>query len=87
MKYEKKKFGMLHDFSRRQEKKMHTFKQTQSGIEVGLRFLLQGQKQSWGAQLNVFIVFLSAELGTREGFCYPAQAEAGSLTHTHTLDV
>lgn len=80
---------MLHDFSRRQEKKMHTFKQTQSGTEVGLRFLLQGQKQSWGAQLNVFIVFLSAELGTREGFCYSAQAEAGSLTHTHThtLDV
>lgn len=31
----------------------------------------------------------SAELGTGVGFCYSAQAEAGSLTHAHalTLDI
>lgn len=51
-------------FSRRhgkERKKIHTFQQTHSSIEVGLCFLLQGfcgQKQSQGAQLNVFIVFL-----------------------------
>jgi len=53
---------MLRDLGRRQEKeKIHTFQQTQSSIEVGLCFLLHsflGQKQSRGAQLNVFIVFL-----------------------------
>lgn len=29
----------------------------------------------------------AAELGTRVGFCYTMQAEAGSLSHTHTLDI
>lgn len=38
-------------------------------------------------RLNVFIVFSSAELGTRVGFCRSAQAEAGSLTRTHTPDI
>lgn len=68
----------------------HTFKQTKSGMVVGLRFLLQGQEQSHRARLNVFLVFRSAELGTRDGRCCcrcrccPVQARAGSNAHTYT---
>lgn len=80
---------MLHNFSRRQEQKSIHFKQTQSSIEAGLCFLLQGfcgQKQSRGAQLNVFIVFLLLSWAQEwVSATQRRQAEAGSLTHTHTL--
>lgn len=68
---------------------MHTFKQTKSGMVVGLRFLLHGQEQSHRARLNVFLVFRSAELGTRDGpcCCCSVQAQAGSNAHTYTLPV
>lgn len=79
---------MLHIFSRRQEKNTYV---KASGIEVGLRFLLEGfpgQKQSWGAQLNVFIVLLVLKRAPKwVFFCFSLQAEPGSLHHNHSFNI
>lgn len=79
---------MLHIFSRRQEKNTYV---KASGIEVGLRFLLEGfpgQKQSWGAQLNVCIVLLVLKWAPKwVFFCFSLQAEPGSLHHNRSFNI
>lgn len=75
-------------FSRRQEKNTYVWA---SGIEVGLRFLLEGfpgQKQSWGAKLNVFFVLLVLKWAPKWVFsCFSVQAEAYSLYHNLTFNI
>ena len=80
-------FGRLRNFSRRQEEKkiMHTFQQTQSGIEVGLCFLLQGfcgQKQSRGAAAECFHCVFFCWIG-HESWFLPLGAGRGWFSDSH----
>lgn len=56
-----------------------------------MRFLLEGfpgQKQSWGAQLNVFIVLLVLKWAPKWVFFRSfLQAEPGFVHHTHTFNI
>lgn len=79
---------MLHIFGRRQEKNTYVWA---SCIELGLRFLLEGfpgQKQSWGAKLNVFFVLLVLKWAPKWVFsCFSVQAEDGSRHHNQTFNI